>query len=201
MLRRMAPLPAVSASACAILRWMVSEKPVRSPMKAMRAPRRCSSSISWSSMRRNNFISAPTSSAGRFQFSLENANRVSASICCSRQNSRQTCTARTPARCPRLRGRLRRSAQRPLPSMMTARWRGLRAGGFKTGVPGSERQQFLFLVLHHFVDVLDELVGELLDLRVGGVRFVLGHHLLLEQFLDVLDGVAVHVADGDLGGL
>ena len=59
----------------------------RSPMKRMRTPRRCSSATSRSSAFMNNFISAPTSSSGRPQFSLENANSVSASMPCSRQKS------------------------------------------------------------------------------------------------------------------
>ncbi|MDQ1131828.1 hypothetical protein QE386_000423 [Pseudoxanthomonas winnipegensis] len=104
----------------------------RWPMKRMRTPRRCSSSTSRSSAPMNSFISALTSSAGRPQFSLEKANRVSASMPRSRQKSMHRLTARAPARWPIMRGRWRRCAQRPLPSMMMARWRGWargRAGG------------------------------------------------------------------------
>src|SRR5207342_3405019 len=62
---------------------------------------------------------------GRPQFSLENANSVSAPIPRSRQKSMQVATARAPARWPMMRGRRRRSAQRPLPSMITARCLGM----------------------------------------------------------------------------
>ena len=60
-----------------------------------------------------------------------------------RQKSMQTLTARAPARWPMMRGRRRRSAQRPLPSMMTARWRGMRAdvaGGETRPCDGRRRQ-------------------------------------------------------------
>lgn len=108
-----------------------AEKRARSPMKRTRTCRRWSSSTSRSSALRNSFISAPTSSSGRPQFSLEKANRVSAPMPRSRQKSMQTLTARAPARWPITRGRRRRSAHRPLPSMMTARWRG--TGGEAAG--------------------------------------------------------------------
>src|SRR5690606_3148785 len=142
-------------------------------------------------------------------------------------------TARAPARCPIMRGRLRRAAQRPLPSMMTARWRGrVMASGTGNRGPGtgkahsrrsrrfhaggkhghrtascfprsrpSYRHQFLFLRLDHLVDILDALVGELLDLVGGAAVVVLGDLLLLEQVLDLLQGVAADVADRDLGVL
>ena len=66
------------------------------------------------------------SALGRRQFSSENAYRVSAGIC---RRAQVSITARadfTPARCPAMRGRWRRWAQRPLPSMMMATWRGRR---------------------------------------------------------------------------
>ena len=66
----------VAATAPAMRSRTASGKPSRSPMKARRTPRRCSSSTSVSSTRRNSFISVPTSSGGRFQFSVLKANRV-----------------------------------------------------------------------------------------------------------------------------
>src|SRR5437764_11844330 len=45
------------------------------------------------------------------------------------QPPRTRLMARTPARCPKLWGRPRRRAQRPLPSMMIPTWRGT-AGSF-----------------------------------------------------------------------
>src|SRR5690606_684065 len=175
----------------------------RSPMKRTRTPRRSSSSTSRSSALRNSFISAPTSSCGRPQFSLEKANRVSAPMPRSRQKSMARLTARAPARWPMARGRRRRWAQRPLPSMMIARWRGTDATVALVAVmrsaDRSDRHQFLFLALDHLVDVLDRLVGDLLDLVLGAAHVVLGDLLFLQQVLDLLVGVAAHVADGDLG--
>src|SRR3546814_1749342 len=99
-------------------------------------------------------------------------------------------TARAPARWPIIRGRRRRAAHRPLPSMMTARWRG-------RVIEKSYRHQFLFLGLDHLVDVLDALVGELLDFVAAAALVVLRDLLLLEQVLDLADGVAAGVADRD----
>src|SRR6476646_2234684 len=171
----------------------------RSPMKRMRTPCRWSSATSRSSAVMNSFISAPTSSSGRPQFSLENANSVSASMPRSRQNSTQTVTARAPARWPMTRGRRRCCAQRPLPSMMTARWRGTRSGaGGEVLIRPSNRHQFLFLGADHVVDILDRLVGELLDVRFAARGFVFRDLLVLQQFLDVVVGIATDVADRDL---
>src|SRR5690554_1352574 len=168
-------------------------------MKRTRTPRRSSSTTSRSRALRNSFISALTSSCGRPQFSLEKANRVSARIPRSRQKSMQILTARAPARCPTMRGRLRLAAQRPLPSMMMAMWRGTFIG--KPGRGSSYRHQFLFLRLHHLVHGLDGLVGDLLDLGVAAALLVLADFLFLQQVLGLLVGVAADVADRDLGVL
>src|SRR5690606_8069593 len=183
---------------------IAAEKRERSPMKRRRTPRLSSEPTSRSSAPRNSFISAPTSSSGRPQFSLEKANRVSAPMPRSRQKSTVRSAARAPARWPTTRGRRRRCAQRPLPSMMMARWRG--AGAWSGAdmrvmrmADRSDRHQFLFLALDHLVHVLDRLVGDLLDLVLGAAHVVLGDLLFLQQVLDLLVGVAAHVADGDLG--
>src|SRR3546814_12492267 len=130
-------------------------------------------------------------------------------------------TVRAPARWPIIRVRRRRAAHRPLPSMMTARWRGrvmgwwpglgirdwgfgkAEASGFpkwcrhrrspalpnpESRIPNpgpSYRHQFLFLGLDHLVDVLDALVGELLDFVAAAALVVLRNLLLLEQVLDL----------------
>jgi hypothetical protein len=44
-------------------------------------------------------------------------------------------------------------------------------------------------------------VGELLDLGLGATLVVLGDLLVLQQFLDLLVGIAADVADRDLGVL
>src|SRR5690606_442595 len=185
---------------------IAGEKRSRSPMKRRRTPRLSSAPTSRSSAPRNSFIRALTSSSGRPQFSLEKANRVSAPMPRSRQKSMVRSAARAPARWPTTRGRRRRCAQRPLPSMMTARWRGT---GVRSGADmrvmrmadRSDRHQFLFLGLDHLVDVLDRLVGDLLDLVLGAAHVVLADLLFLQQVLDLLVGVAADVADGDLGVL
>src|SRR5690606_17725485 len=178
----------------------------RSPMKRRRTPRVSRAPTSRSSAPRNSFISALTSSSGRPQFSLEKANRVSTLMPRSRQKSMVRSAARAPARWPTTRGRRRRSAQRPLPSMMMARWRGtVGLAGADMAVmrmaDRSDRHQFLFLRLDHLVDVLDRLVGDLLDLVLGAAHVVLGDLLFLQQVLDLLVGVAADVADRDLGVL
>ncbi len=66
----------------------------------------------------------PTSSAGRCQFSLENANSVSASTPRREHSSITSRTALSPALWPAVRVRPRAAAQRPLPSMMIAMCRG-----------------------------------------------------------------------------
>ena len=65
-----------------------------------------------------------TSSIGRSQFCEENAYSVSASMPSSRAARVTSRTESAPLRCPSIRGRPRRFAQRPLPSMMMAIWRG-----------------------------------------------------------------------------
>src|SRR6185312_15643742 len=91
-----------------------------SPMKRNRTPLARNSSTSLSRARTNRFISAPTSSRGRSQFSLENANKVRACTPSRRQASITVRTALRPALWPKLRGRWRARAQRPLPSMTMA---------------------------------------------------------------------------------
>ena len=67
---------------------------------------------------------AEISVTGRCQFSSEKANSVSTSTPAAIAPSTASRTAFIPARWPSGRGRLRSRAQRPLPSMMMATWRG-----------------------------------------------------------------------------
>src|SRR5690606_35473912 len=178
----------------------------RSPMKRRRTPRFSSAPTSRSSAPRNSFIRAPTSSSGRPQFSLEKANRVSAPMPRSRQKSTVRSAARAPARWPTTRGRRRRCAQRPLPSMMTARWRGTGAGAGEDMTvmrmaDRSDRHQFLLLGLDHVIDIIDRLVADILNIVLGMTHVVLGDLLFLQQVVDLLVGVAADVAHGDLGVL
>src|SRR5512135_929596 len=188
---------AVSASAFVISARRSGLSVARSPMKRTRMPLRCSCSISRSIASTNSSMRRATSSAGRPQFSLENANSVSASTPRRAQPSTIARTALTPALWPTCRGIARREAQRPLPSMMTATWRGVpgaRVGGCATG---SDLHQFLFFLRDDVVHLGHVLVGELLDVVVGTAVVVLGDHLLLEHLLELLHHVAAHVADRD----
>src|SRR5208337_4379055 len=65
------------------------------------------------------------SSAGRFQFSLEKQYSVSCSIPNRAHSSVMRRTTPAPRRWPSIRGSPWRWAQRPLPSMMMAMWRGI----------------------------------------------------------------------------
>src|SRR5690606_38491298 len=47
----------------------------------------------------------------------------------------------------------------------------------------SDRHQLRFLGLDHLVDVLDRLVGQLLDLVLAAAQLVLGQRLVLQQLL------------------
>src|SRR3990172_12934 len=118
--------PAVSSSAARIWARSRSETrgSARSPRKRPLTPNSCNSSrrrVSRSSLKpmRNS-----TSSAGRFQFSVEKVNTVSHSIPRPRAPWTTSNNASSPAACPAVRGRPRAVAQRPLPSITIATWRG-----------------------------------------------------------------------------
>src|SRR5213083_3635966 len=96
----------------------------RSPSTCTTTPCWRSSSASLAMYSSSRLISAEISVGGRCQFSSENANSVSTSTPASIAPSTTSRTAFMPARCPKGRGRLRSRAQRPLPSMMMATWRG-----------------------------------------------------------------------------
>ena len=71
----------------------------------------------------------------------------------------------------------------------------------RVGNTHSDLHQFLFLLGAHLVDLLDVLVGEILNVLFGLLLVVLGQFALLLGLLDVVDCVAADVADGDLAGL
>src|SRR6187399_2838936 len=73
-------------------------------------------------------INPEISFLGRFQFSVENAYKVTAAISNRRQVSMIALTESAPARCPKMRGLPRIFAHRPFPSMMTATCLGRRPG-------------------------------------------------------------------------
>jgi hypothetical protein len=98
-----------------------------SPTTLKRMPFACSFATSCSSARMKSSIRIETSSGGRRQFSLENANSVRNSMSSSAQRRLMARRASTPRRWPATRGSMRCFAQRPLPSMMIATWRGTTA--------------------------------------------------------------------------
>src|SRR5215212_3718435 len=122
-----------------------------------------------------------------------------------------------PARCPAWRERPRSRAQRPLPSMTMATWRGNRssASSGSPSVAGSARvvrggpavarevrgtldlHQLRFLVLAGFVHLGDVLVSQLLELIVGAAHLVLGDLVRLLQAAQFVVAVAADVAHGD----
>src|SRR5690349_2035447 len=165
----------------------------RSPMKRSRTLFLCRSPTSRSMASRNSCMRLATSTEGRCQFSLENANSVSACTPRRAHSSMHMRTGRTPSLCPAWRGRPRLSAQRPLPSMMMAMCLGALT---VSPVFRSHLQDFFFLGGELRVDVTDVLVGELLDVDFRLLLVVLGDHLFLERFLHVGDHVAAHVAHG-----
>src|SRR5688572_18555238 len=117
-------LCSVALSAWSQAARTLSETALRSPTMRMRTPslaslvRYLDTATSTSPMRPD------TSSVGRFQFSEEKANTVRYSM----PRSAQACTVRTsastPCLWPKKRGSRRRLAQRPLPSITIATWRG-----------------------------------------------------------------------------
>src|ERR1700722_1336889 len=178
----------------------------RSPMKRSRTPFRCRSATSRSSASRKRFMSIPTSSGGLRQFSLLKANSVKYPTLRRAHSSTILRTTLMLARWPAGRGRTRRRAHRPLPSMMMATCCGDSSLVF-TGKTGSawrntgdrllDLHQFLFLVRHRLIDVRHMLVGELLNVILRATVLVLRDELFLEHLLQVVHHFAAHVAHRD----
>src|ERR1035437_8251192 len=135
---------------------------------------------------------------------------------------------RTPARWPATRGRWRRRAHRPLPSMMMPTWRGnagpegsriaagaggrsmctetpLRMARFRgDGDPRSDLEVLSLLLLDEIVNLADEAVGDVLHGGDVALDLVLGDVAFLLQLAQVVDLVAPDVAHrvpGLLGSL
>src|SRR5204863_830269 len=112
-------------------------------------------------------------------------------------------TARTdslPRRWPSMRDRPRRCAQRPLPSMMTATWRGSRARSrpeVSSAGASSHLHDFVFFGFQHLVQALGVVLGELLDLLLPAVQVVLRDVAILLQLLEQIIGIAAMVAQRD----
>src|SRR5258706_5363513 len=179
-----------------------ASKGARSPTTLKRMPFAWSLPISCSSERRKSCMRNVTSSFGRRQFSLENAKSVRYSTPPRMHAFTISRTASTPRRWPPTRGRKRFFAQRPLPSMMIATWRGTASAAGTVCVELSNsltlrpsyRHQLPFLVGDQLVDVRDRLVGHLLHFVLRAHLLVLAHFGLLEERLEVRDRIAADVA-------
>ena len=114
----------VSSSAAAMRDCSRTDRLRRSPMNFTRTLFWCRSAISRSSASMKSDMRLATSSVGRFQFSLEKANTVSASTLCFAHSSIAMRTEAMPCLWPDARAMPRAAAQRPLPSMMIAMCRG-----------------------------------------------------------------------------
>src|SRR5213596_1334819 len=168
----------------------------RSPSTLTCTPWPFSSSISLAMYSSSSPIRAEISLGGRCQFSSENANSVSTSTPASIAPSTASRTDVIPARWPSGRGSRRSRAQRPLPSMMMATWRGtapltLTCPRRSSGT--SDLHDLGFFGLHRLLDQLQVIVVELLHVLFRVLLVVLGDVLGL---LDAGDRLRPRVADG-----
>src|ERR1700737_1181490 len=113
---------AVSASAAAMADTSSGGSRSRRPIMDRRTSWARSGPASSRRNRANSAIRICTSSAGRAQLSEEKAKRLRVPIPSPGAASTTRRIASTPAWCPAERGSPRRTAHRPLPSMMTATW-------------------------------------------------------------------------------
>ena len=127
-----------------------------------------------------------TSASGRSQFSVENAYTVSWSIPRSPASFTVRFRASVPARCPSVMPSPRLVAQRALPSMMIATYRGRSLDA---------AEDLFFLAFEQLVDVLDLGVRELLQLGLCPALLVLARLAALAQVAQVVHAVAADVPD------
>src|SRR5213079_214231 len=177
---------------------------VRSPSTWTATPWSFSSATSRAMYSSSSRISAEISVAGRCQFSSEKANSVSTSTPASSAPSTASRTAFIPARWPSGRGRLRSRAQRPLPSMMTATWRGTtplpRISASRSSAM-LDLHDLRFLRLDRLVHQLEALVVQVLDVLFGVLLLVLGDVLGLLGATDRLAARVPHRHASFLGEL
>ena len=67
----------------------------------------------------------------------------------------------------------------------------------RTDGAASDLHQLGFLGREYLVNLGDVLVGDGLDLRFCAAFFVLADHLFLQEFLDVVHGIAANIAHGN----
>src|SRR3954453_6421338 len=92
-----------------------------------------------------------------------------------------------PCRCPSSTGSPRASAQRAFPSMMIATFSAV----------VSDFEDFLFLVLQELVELVNALVGELLERLFGAMLVVTADVAVLLEVAEVVHDVAADVAHSD----
>ncbi len=132
-------LALVRSSARRTFSWRRGLSLLRSPMARIWMPSAFISPTSESMVSPKSCMSAATSWRGRDQFSVLNAYSVRMWTPAAWHASMTGRIVDTPARCPAARGRWRRRAQRPLPSMMIPMWRGssgLDGSGIAAGAGG-----------------------------------------------------------------
>src|SRR5262249_39544284 len=142
--------------------------------------------------RRSSPINSRTSGAGRDQFSELNEKMVRMPMPRSPAARTVRRNASTPRRCPSARGKPRAAAQRPLPSMMMATWRGTAKSPICTLVSASaldiqhpsHREDLLLFCGQHPIELRDRLVGRLLDLLGRALAIVLADLVILFQLLE-----------------
>src|SRR3990170_983109 len=105
-----------------------------------------------------------------------------------------------PARCPASRGNPRARAQRPLPSMMMATCSGIFSGSsFEADfaaaeAPALDLKDLGLLPAGDLIHLLDDPIGELLQLGLPSVKLVLGNQLLFLILAQVVQDIAADIA-------
>src|SRR5438128_513097 len=176
----------------------------RSPSTCTTTPWSRSSRTSAAMYSSSRLIRAEISVGGRCQFSSEKANSVSTSTPASIAPSTTSRTAVIPARCPSGRGRCRSRAQRPLPSIMMATWRGTAPPSRIFARRSSPTSDLHDLRLFGFDEVFHQLqvvVVQLLRVLLGVLLVVLGDVLGLLDLIDRLRAGATHADSAFLGEL
>src|SRR5215207_1800735 len=168
-------------------------------MKRVRTPCLARSGSSRSIVSPKISINASTSSVGRDQFSVEKAYTASETTPSSIAASTVRRRARVPSRWPSATGRPRRSAQRPLPSMMIATLRA-RLVGLRSVATSNLHDLGLFMP-DQLVDRAHVLVSELLHLGLPTPLLVVADFAVLDQLLEVLQDVAADVSNRDFSVL
>ncbi len=141
-------------------------------------------------------------SAGRCQFSLEKANRVSTSTPDSAQHLDYRANRIDPGLVPgytRQQALLRPAVVAIHDDGDMPRHRPLLVLVHVWASQPSNSHQVRFFHLERLVDISDELVGDLLQLVSGATLFVFADFLGLGQLLQLGQGITTHIAHSDLG--